>query len=156
KADRCFSTTLAHRCFDQGDSLLCRDVNNDINLRTACSIAHGSMASIVCALLRSPRKRLGVLHLDRGPLQEPFTQDDFCLADAIAASVSVGIESAQLVESQRTLFLQTVNALARAVELRDNYTGNHTQRVAAYSMLLARELKLTPRECQQIQIGTPL
>jgi putative nucleotidyltransferase with HDIG domain len=152
----CFSTTLAQRCFTQGDSLLCRDVNSDVHLRTAGSVQHGAMASIICAALRSPRKRLGVLHLDRGPLQDPFSQDDFCLADAIAASVSVGIESALLVEQQRALFLHTVTALARAVELRDNYTGNHTQRVAAYALLLARELKLSNAEFQQIQIGTPL
>src|SRR5262249_39250942 len=97
-----------------------------------------------------------VLHLDRGPLQEPFTQDDFYLADAIAASVSVGIECAQLVEEQRGLFLQTVTALARSVEMRDLHTGNHTQRVAAYAMLLAQELRLSQQECNQIQIGTPL
>ena len=39
------------------------------------------MSSIICAVLRSPRRRLGVLHLDRGPLQEPFTTDEFYLAD---------------------------------------------------------------------------
>jgi hypothetical protein len=31
------------------------------------------------------RKRLGVLPLDRGPLQEPFDQADFYLADAVGA-----------------------------------------------------------------------
>jgi HD-GYP domain-containing protein (c-di-GMP phosphodiesterase class II) len=155
-AHKPFSTTLAQRCFRQGESLLCRDVNTDAHLCQAGSVANGGMASIVCALLRSPRRRLGVLHLDRGPLQDPFTEDDLCLADAIAASVSVGIECAQLVDEQRDLFLQTVTSLARAVELRDLHTGNHTQRVATYAMLLARELDLSPQECSHIQIGTPL
>jgi putative nucleotidyltransferase with HDIG domain len=136
--------------------LLCRDVYSDDHLRSAGSVQHGAMASIICALLRSPRQRLGVLHLDRGPLQEPFTQDDFCLADAIAASVAVGIESALLIENHRSLFLNTVTALARAVEMRDLHTGNHTQRVAAYALLLARELGLSSAEYRQIQIGTPL
>jgi HD-GYP domain-containing protein (c-di-GMP phosphodiesterase class II) len=153
---RCFSNTLAQRCFTQGDSLLCRDVYSDDHLKAAGSVQHGAMASIICALLRSPRQRLGVLHLDRGPLQEPFTQDDFCLADAIAASVAVGIESALLIESQRLLFLNTVTALARAVELRDLHTGSHTQRVSAYALLLARELGVSAAEYQHIQIGTPL
>jgi putative nucleotidyltransferase with HDIG domain len=153
---RSFSTTLVQRCFAQGESLLCRDVFSDDYLRAAGSVHHGAMASIICVLLRSPRKRLGVLHLDRGPLQEPFTPDDFCLADAIAASVAVGIESALLAEDQRSLFLNTAAALARAVEMRDNNTGNHTHRVAAYALLLARELRLSAAECQQIQIGTPL
>ncbi len=35
------------------------------------SIADGAMASVLCVLLRTPRKRLGVLHLDRGFMAEP-------------------------------------------------------------------------------------
>ena len=61
-----------------------------------------------------------------------------------------------LVEEQRDQFVQTVTALARAVEIRDNYTAGHTQRVTDYSMLLAEELKLSTVERQQIQVGTPL
>jgi HD-GYP domain-containing protein (c-di-GMP phosphodiesterase class II) len=151
-----FSRTLAMHCFHQGKSLLCRDVNVDQELLRATSISSGSMASIICVLLRSPRKRLGVLHLDRGPFQEPFSQEDFHLADAIAASMSYGIENAQLAESQRDLFLHTVTALAQAVELRDTYTGNHTQRVTQYSLMLAHELKLSQGEIRHIQVGTPL
>ncbi len=153
---RPYSKTLAERCFNQGESLLCRDVNTDADLSTARSVANGSMSSVICVLLRSPRKRLGVLHIDRGPLQEPFSQEDFYLADAIAASAAVGIESALLVEEQRDQFIQTVTALARAVELRDNYTAGHTQRVTDYSVLLAEELKLSSAERHVIQVGTPL
>ena len=41
------------------------------------------MASVLCVLLRTPRKQLGVLHLDRSPWQKPFTMDDLRLADAL-------------------------------------------------------------------------
>jgi hypothetical protein len=153
---RCYSKTLAERCFDAGESLLCRDVSSDAALVTAGSVRVGAMASIICALLRSPRKRLGVLQLDRGPFQEPFGEDAFYLADAIAAIVSVGIESAQLVEAQRDQFIQTVTSLARAVEMRDQYTGDHTHRVTNYALLLAEELRVPPAERYQLQIGTPL
>lgn len=156
KAGRCFSDTLAKRCFSQGESLLCADAKADRDLERAQSVRHGGMASIICAVLRSPRQRLGVLHLDRGPFQVPFAQDDLDLADAIAANVAVGIESAQLVEKQREMFLQTVSALARAVEMRDEYTGNHTQRVAAYSQMLGEELRLSPDDLTKIRVGTPL
>ncbi len=155
-SSKTFSRTLARHCYAHGKSLLCRDVSIDHNLQTAGSIAYGSMASVVCALLRSPRGKLGVLHLDRGPLQEPFSPDDFQLADAIAANMSSGIENARLAQTQRDLFLHTVTALAQAVEMRDNYTGNHTQRVTQYSLMLAHELQLSPAEYQQIQIATPL
>jgi len=152
----CYSHTMAERSFKQGESLLCSDVSTEADLQSARSIRVGAMCSLICAVLRSPRKRLGVLQIDRGPTQMPFDEDDFYLADAIAASVAIGIESAQLVEEQREQFAQTVASLARAVEVRDYSTGNHTRRVTDYSLLLADELMLSPEERYQIQVGTPL
>jgi HD-GYP domain-containing protein (c-di-GMP phosphodiesterase class II) len=151
-----FSQTLALRSFLQGMSLLCQDVRADDDLAGAPSVVAGGMSSILCALLRSPRRRLGVLHLDRGPFQEPFTEDDLYLADAVAARTSVGIDSAQLVLQQQDQFWQTLMTLARTVDARDHYTGGHTRRVTDYSLCLAEGLGLPAEEVQHIRLGTPL
>jgi HD-GYP domain-containing protein (c-di-GMP phosphodiesterase class II) len=151
-----FSQSLAQRSFTRGESILCQSAGEDPELALARSIADGAMASVLCILLRTPRKRLGVLHLDRGPLQKPFTMEDLHLADALAANVSAGIESAQLLRKQRDLFLQTINVLAQAVELKDHYTFNHTTRVTAYALVLAQHLDLPLGELEQVKIGTPL
>jgi len=110
----------------------------------------------MCVLLRTPRKRLGVLHLDRGPMQKPFTKEDLHLADALSASVSAGIESAELLRKQRELFFATITMLAQAVEVRDTDTHHHTERVTKYSMLLAEQLDLTQEDLELLRIGTPL
>jgi HD-GYP domain-containing protein (c-di-GMP phosphodiesterase class II) len=151
-----FSESLAQRAFDRGESLLCRDVTNNSELQMANSIADGAMTTIICALLRSPRKKLGVLHLDRGPFQEPFTQDDLNLADALAASVSAAIECSQLMEEQQLMFWRMIAKLADAVEMRDAYTYNHTNRVTDYSLFLADEIGVTSSERRQVSMGTPL
>ncbi|MFO0864441.1 MAG: HD domain-containing protein [Gemmataceae bacterium] len=153
---RSHSRTLANRCFRSGESLLCRDSRADHDACGVRSIHGNAMSSIICALLRTPRKPIGVLHLDRGPLQMPFNESDLFLADAIAASVAVGIECAYLVEQQRDQFVQSVTMLARAVEMRDQYTGDHTKRVTEYALLLADEVGVSPVERWQIQIGAPL
>jgi putative nucleotidyltransferase with HDIG domain len=149
------SRRMAQWAFERSESLLCRDAHAAAGPE-ADSLRLKNLSSVICAVLRSPRKKLGVLHLGRGPLREPFTQEEFFLADALAASLSAGVESAQLVAGQRELFLQTVTALARAVDLRDRYTGNHAQRVTDYALLLAEELKLTEAERQQLRVGSPL
>jgi putative nucleotidyltransferase with HDIG domain len=131
-------------------------VDEDPELAMAKSIAEGTMASVLCVLLRTPRKRLGVLHLDRSPWQKPFTMDDLHLADALAANVSAGIECAQLVRKQRNLFLNTITVLAQAVEMRDEYTGGHTFRVSNYSIMLAQRLEMPAADIELIRIGTPL
>jgi putative nucleotidyltransferase with HDIG domain len=151
-----FSQNLAQRSFSRGESILCCSVEEDPELAGARSIAEGTMASVLCVLLRTPRKRLGVLHLDRGPMQKPFTQDELHLADALAANVSAGIESAQLLRKQRELFYQTITILAQSVELRDPYTGRHTTRVTEYSLRLGEHLELPPEDLHIIRIGTPL
>jgi putative nucleotidyltransferase with HDIG domain len=151
-----YSQSLAQRSFTRGESILCCSVEEDPELAGARSIAEGTMASVLCVLLRTPRKKLGVLHLDRGPMQKPFTHDDLHLADALAANVSAGIESAQLLRKQRDLFYSTITILAQSVELRDKYTGNHTERVTRYSMLLAEHLDLSLDDLNWIRIGTPL
>ncbi len=151
-----FSESLANRCVTRGESILCHSVEEDPELAMAKSIAEGTMASVVCVLLRTPRKRLGVLHLDRSPWQKPFSMDDLHLADALAANVSAGIECAELLRKQRDLFLDTITILAQAVELRDEYTGGHTQRVTTYSMLLAEKLEMSPSDVDLIRTGTPL
>jgi putative nucleotidyltransferase with HDIG domain len=156
KADQGFSQTLAERSFRHGESLLCEDASINGDLSGAHSVLRGSMASLVCALLRSPRRQLGVLHLDRGPLEEPFTEDDLFFADAVAARASIGIESALVIEEQRSQFLQTLNTLARAVEARDQYTGSHTLRVSEYALQLARQMGLPMEERERIRVGTPL
>jgi len=151
-----FSQNLAKRSFARGESILCCSVEEDPELAGARSIAEGTMASVLCVLLRTPRKRLGVVHLDRGPMQKPFTQDELHLADALAANVSAGIESAQLLRKQRELFISTITVLAQSVELRDPYTGKHTTRVVEYSHLLGQELGLSPEDLELVRIGTPL
>jgi putative nucleotidyltransferase with HDIG domain len=151
-----FSHSLAQRSFQRGESVLCQRVEDDEELAVAKSIAEGSMASVLCVLLRTPRKRLGIVHLDRSPWQRPFTMDDLHLADGLAANVSAGIECAQLVRKQRDLFLDTITVLAQAVEMRDQYTGGHTLRVSTYAVLLAEHLGMTPGEVELVRTGTPL
>jgi putative nucleotidyltransferase with HDIG domain len=151
-----FSKKLTQRCFAGGVSLLYSTLNGDDETRLTQSIADGAMASVLCVLLRTPRKRLGVLHLDRSYLQDPFTEDDLLLADALAAHVSAAIESAQLLRHQRELFLRTITILAQAVELRDDYTGGHTQRVTRYATILAEKLELPDDQIELIKLGGPL
>ena len=151
-----FSQKLAQRCFSGGESILCGSVEEDPELKMAQSIADGAMASVLCVLLRTPRRRLGVLHLDRNFWQKPFTEDDLHLADALAANVSMGIEVAQLVRKQKDLFLNTIKVMAQAVELRDEYTGGHTERVTSYSLLLGQQLNLSNKDIDLLRIGTPL
>jgi HD-GYP domain-containing protein (c-di-GMP phosphodiesterase class II)/pSer/pThr/pTyr-binding forkhead associated (FHA) protein len=151
-----YSQKLAKRVFDREESIKCSSVRDDPELAAAQSIADGQMASVLCVLLRTPRKKIGVLHLDRSFFQKPFSEEDLKLADALAAHVSAGIECAQLLEKQKRLFLDTIKTLAQLVEQRDEYTGNHIYRVTNYALMLGRQLNLKAEDLRLLEIGTPL
>jgi len=158
-----FSQKLARRVFDQAESIKCCSVNDDPELAAAQSIADGQMASVLCVLLRTPRRKLGVLHLDRSFFQKPFSDEDLNLADALAAHVSAGIECSQLLDKQKRLFLNTIQTLAQMVEHRDEYTGNHIQRVTKYALMLGKQLNQQAGQggkplvdLHLLEIGTPL
>jgi HD-GYP domain-containing protein (c-di-GMP phosphodiesterase class II) len=151
-----FSQSLAHRSFKEGKSILYSSGENYPEIDLAKSIHDGAMASVLCVLLRTPRGPLGVLHLDRNQLQPPFTEDDLHLADALAASVSAGIETAQLLREQKEMYEDTIRMVAQIIETRDDYTGKHTDRVTRYSQLISGQLCLLDADQELIRIGTPL
>ncbi|HXD87724.1 MAG TPA: FHA domain-containing protein, partial [Urbifossiella sp.] len=84
-AARTISRTTATRAFNGQKSLLFKDCREP-DLMAAESVTRGAMSSIICAVLRSPERTFGVLHLDRGLVQDPFTEADLYLADSLAAA----------------------------------------------------------------------
>jgi HD-GYP domain-containing protein (c-di-GMP phosphodiesterase class II) len=141
------SETLAQRCIASGESVLCR------SLKGHPEVSGSNMGSVLCVLLRTPRKPLGVLHLDRGPTEKPFTEDHLQLAATFAARISGGIQRFQLLRKQRDLFCSPVRTILGLLERQDEYTGLHSERVAQYSMLLAEHLNLSPEEVFWVGFG---
>jgi HD-GYP domain-containing protein (c-di-GMP phosphodiesterase class II) len=59
-------------------------------------------------------------------------------------------------EENRTLFLNSIQMLAGAVDEKDPYTKGHSDRVTRYSVLLATEMGLTTEEIEKIRIAAQL
>jgi putative nucleotidyltransferase with HDIG domain len=56
----------------------------------------------------------------------------------------------------KEMFLSTVKSLAAAIDAKDPYTRGHSERVTQYSLAIAEEMKLTPREKEKINIAALL
>ncbi len=74
----------------------------------------------------------------------PFAPEDVELVSALAAHAAVAIENTRLVREVENLFEGFVRASVRAIEQRDPTTSGHSQRVAAYTLGLARALERNP------------
>jgi putative nucleotidyltransferase with HDIG domain len=62
-------------------------------------------------------------------------------------------ENEQLLERTKHAYLSTITSLARTIEAKDPYTGGHTERVAEYALMLARELGFEEDALQGVEVG---
>jgi HD-GYP domain-containing protein (c-di-GMP phosphodiesterase class II) len=57
-------------------------------------------------------------------------------------------------EENRELFLDTIRALAQAIDAKDPYTRGHSVRVNRYSVLIARQLALTEEDIADVHVAS--
>jgi putative nucleotidyltransferase with HDIG domain len=131
------------------------DVANDPRWRGDSSKRFGTR-SILAVPLISRGKVAGVLQLLNPVGRARFSDDDERRMRLFAGPLAHALENARLYAAQQRLFLETVTALAEAVEKRDPYTGGHLQRVVAYSLLLGHALKLDTEKLENLRLGATL
>ena len=88
-------------------------------------------------------------HDEIGELTESFNQMTHSLKDK---SASLKVTMTQLQDT----YLMTIEALAAAVEARDPYTHGHTQRVEAYTVIMAKALGCDESEVSAIRRASVL
>ena len=81
-----------------------------------------------------------VLGEARKDAREPFDADKLRLLGAIADQTAGALQRAHMHEQVENSFIETVLALANAMDARDTYTGNHSQSLAAMAEATCREL----------------
>jgi len=59
-------------------------------------------------------------------------------------------------EENKQLFMNSIRAIANAIDAKDPYTRGHSERVSAYSMIIAREAGLDERMLRIIEISSLL
>ena len=62
----------------------------------------------------------------------------------------------QAAEENRELFLGSIRMLAAAIDEKDPYTRGHSGRVAKYSLIIGRELALSPEDLDRLRISALL
>jgi HD-GYP domain-containing protein (c-di-GMP phosphodiesterase class II) len=78
--------------------------------------------------------------------ESEFKSGEAMLASAVARRSGTVIRNAKLYHELNDLFLSTIKTLVRVIEGKDAYTRGHSERVSAFSMLLADLLQLPLEE----------
>lgn len=143
--------TVAQR----GDGEIINDVANDARWRGDLAGAFKTRA-ILAVPLRARGRRVGVLQLLNPVGKNEFSPDDLERMRLFAAPLGPAIDNARLYMALKSLYLDTVTALAEAVEKRDPYTGGHVRRVVLYSVLLGHEMGLSQEQLDRLRIASTL
>jgi len=112
--------------------------------------------AILAVPLTARGRVIGVLQLLNPVGKAAFSEGDSRRMQLFAGPLAHALENARLYAAQQRLYVETVTALAEAVEKRDPYTGGHLHRVVAYSLLLGRELGLDADSLERLALGATL
>jgi putative nucleotidyltransferase with HDIG domain len=103
--------------------------------------------------LSTKGKFVGLLIVGVKRSSQPYTQDDLLILSALANQTAVAIENARLYEELEETFVQTISALANAIDIRDTYTSSHSQRIANWAAAIGRHLDFPADEIRTIYWG---
>lgn len=93
-------------------------------------------------------KLIYLLFLGKKKSGKKFTQEQLGFLSVLSSDIVMAIQNAwyfqdlnDQLKTNKKLFLQTVLALASAIEAKDKYTSGHTERVSRFSLEIAKKIK---------------
>lgn len=131
------SSTVVHQAMTARDVFIVHDIRMDPRLQQAASVLAAGVRSVICVPLLGRSGPIGALYADKLGVEQ-FAPELAEYAAAFAGHAAAALETAQLYDDRERHFRATLEAFARAIDARDPYTAGHSERVTAYSLVLAR------------------
>ncbi len=111
---------------------------------------------LICAPMVFQNRVLGAVSVSGKKQDGSFEEDELVILSNIASQVALAIENARLNADNQKAYLETISALAMAVEARDIYSRGHSDRVCDSVVKIAKELKLSDSQIQTLKAAAQL
>ena len=134
------------------EAILVKDIEADHRFATRNNEKYYTH-SFISAPLIVKGQIIGVLNVNNKRSRQPFSNDDFRVIQTISQGAAIAIYNAHLFTSLQETYIHTVMALSSAIDAKDHYTKTHSERVAYYSMAMAKELALSNTEIEHIRLA---
>ncbi len=136
---------LYHQVVEKGDALMIHSQD------------HPFVApSLICSPLMIRDKTFGVLSIRKKKDRGPFAQKDLNYLVSLCKRASLNLENKMLYESLYVNVLDTFKALIASIQVRDQYTEDHSLRVTKLAVRLAREMGCSSGEIESMKIAGSL
>src|SRR3954452_7961626 len=150
------SRTIVADVIAQGVSVFAHDASSDIRFADGQSVIGQHVRSVMCVPLRTTDEILGALYVDSVSGPGKFNESDLELLAAIGNQAGVAMHRVRLMGELERLLLDTIKAIAATIDARDGYTHRHSERVAALTAQLARELGLKEADRETAELSALL
>jgi len=149
---------VCQRALEQTAPIVLRADSPEINNTERETLFLGLAQTLCLIPLRANERTLGLLMLGemRREARESFTAEKIRLARSIGDQAASALHRAELYAELERAYLQTVLALANAVDAKDTYTANHAQHLAHMALAVGRELGMNARELEDLRYGAIL
>jgi HD-GYP domain-containing protein (c-di-GMP phosphodiesterase class II) len=136
------STTLIRHVVHKREGVIFSDLLTDNRFNKADSIILSGMRSSMAVPILHKDEVLGVIVIESSKKIGAFTKKDLLLIMNIANHTAQSIKNSLLHEELRISFDSAIRTLSATVDAKHALTAGHSERVAKFSVLIAKELGL--------------
>ncbi len=137
---------------DTGESVVVPDTSKDPRFFGQADKKSGFVTkSIIAVPLKYNNEVIGVLEVLNRKGDIPYGQHDLEMLQLIASQAAGMIANSKLYEKIKQMYYDMIKVLAKAMDARDPYTHGHSERVAMYSVMIARQLGWSKEDIDRLE-----
>lgn len=130
--------------------LLIADIDQTPQFDKISELGH-ERKTLICAPLLVKDEIIGTISVVNKTDQSQFYAYELEMLTTIAAQAAIAIKNVTLYDEQQQAYLNTIQALVKAIEANDGYTKGHSERVTRYSLEIGGRLNLPSDRMQILQ-----
>lgn len=118
---------------------------------------HFRTKSVLCLpIFNRMGEKIGVLQVINKKSADHFSKDDENFLKGIASQVAISLENSLLHEELKLSFDSSIMTLSTIVDARHPFTAGHSERVTVYTLMIAKQMGLSPEELEVLKYAALL
>jgi len=146
---------IAGRAFQTGETIFVTDPQQNTQYKDFIG-KEEQRDPFIAIPLKLKDKPFGVLNLHLSRDKESFTDYDLKFLTLLAGETAITLENIKLYESLENFYLEMVQTLARVIDAKDSYTGDHAGRARNKARRLAQELHIPEQTLRYVEYAALL
>lgn len=146
------TNNILARVVTTGIAQIIRNVDHSFLRKENIILRKFKPQSFVAVPLITRNKVIGVMAAERNKGLDDFSSNDLNYVMNFCNQIAISLENARLIENMKESFVSSILSLSSALEAKDPYTRGHSNRVATYSTIIARRMRLDDEHVEIIRL----